>query len=65
MKDLKKFQIEKENQKLIKGGNFKPPVNGECPSGWYLCPANDLCVFDNGGSDPITPDHPYYKKCFG
>ncbi|MDM1551673.1 hypothetical protein [Empedobacter falsenii] len=64
MKNLKKFQISKNKQKNVKGGNIRPPKDGQCQAGWYLCPTN-ICVYDNGGDDPIVPGSPHYNACFG
>lgn len=64
MKNLQKFEVSREAQKLIKGGNIKPPKDGQCQPGWYLCPT-DICVYDKGGAEPIVPGTPHYNACFG
>ncbi|MPS65161.1 MAG: hypothetical protein DI622_13585 [Chryseobacterium sp.] len=58
-------KLTKKDLKKINGGNMRfPDENGNCPSGWYLCPTN-ICVDDKGGEDPIMPGDPYYTACFG
>ncbi|MDM1551668.1 hypothetical protein [Empedobacter falsenii] len=67
MKNLKQFEINKNNQKTIKGGgpggSIRYPVNGQCEPGWWLCPSG-ICLFDNAGKDPIQEGSQHYKICF-
>ncbi|MBT2622898.1 MULTISPECIES: bacteriocin [Chryseobacterium] len=58
-------KLTKKDLKNINGGNIRfPDANGNCQPGWYLCPSN-ICVFDDGGRDPIVPGKPHYNACFG
>ncbi|MFP3597560.1 bacteriocin [Chryseobacterium sp. SIMBA_029] len=58
-------KLTKKDLKKINGGDIRQPDgNNNCQPGWYLCPTN-ICVYDNGGQDPIVPGAPHYHACFG
>lgn len=57
-------KLTRKNLAKIDGGNIRAPKDGQCPAGWYLCPSN-ICVYDNGGQNPIVPGTPHYNACFG
>ncbi|MDF2553383.1 MAG: bacteriocin [Chryseobacterium sp.] len=58
-------KLTRKNLMKINGGNIRfPDENGNCQPGWYLCPSN-ICVYDNGGQNPIVPGSLHYNACFG